>query len=48
MKGDPKTRSRWYPDVVAAWLIDRELLPRAAAIKAVEDHFPGIDVDLLR
>ena len=48
MKGDPKTQSRWYPDVVAAWLIDREHLPRAVVIKAIEDHFPDIDVDLLR
>jgi len=46
-KGKAKMPSRWYPDVVAGWLIDKERMTRDDAVKAVETNFPNVDADLI-
>jgi hypothetical protein len=46
-KGDPRNRSRWYPDVVAAWLIDRKYLTSHATIQSMKRSFPDTDITSL-
>jgi hypothetical protein len=46
-KGDPRNPSRWYPDVVAAWLIDRKYLSPHATIQSLKRSFPDLDITSL-
>jgi len=46
-KGHQKYPSRWYPDVLAAWLVERGFLSREDVLRAIAQHFPDVDVDLL-
>jgi hypothetical protein len=44
LKGKAKRPSRWYPDVVAGWLVDKQHMSHSAVTRAVEQHFPDVDV----
>jgi hypothetical protein len=46
-RGNPRNPSYWYPDVVAAWLIQRRLLSNTEAIKLMKRSFPDVDITLL-
>jgi hypothetical protein len=46
-KGDPRNPSRWYPDVVAGWLIEARHLSLDAAIQSMKRSFPEVDSTLL-
>lgn len=45
--GRAKIPSYWYPDLVAAWLIESGHLSRDTVIGAVEQHFPEIETTYL-
>jgi hypothetical protein len=47
LAGSAQRPSRWYPTLVAGWLLDREHLDRDAVLRAMRQNFPGYDVDLL-
>ncbi len=44
-KGNPRNPSRWYPDVVAGWLLEKEYLPPSAVINAMQRAFPAVEFD---
>ncbi|MBL0290903.1 MAG: hypothetical protein IPQ15_09600 [Betaproteobacteria bacterium] len=45
--GAAKLPSRWYPEVVAAWLIEEGHMERDDVVRAMKRSFPEIDTDLL-
>jgi hypothetical protein len=46
-KGKAKIPSRWYPDVVGGWLIDKGHMTRGPVVAAVTKNFPDVDVNLI-
>jgi len=46
-QGRAKIPSRWYPHVVAAWLIDRQHLSREVVVRVMEKRFEAFPRDLL-
>jgi len=46
-RGKAKRPSRWYPEVVAAWLIERRFISRESVLSAMQRSFPDWDINLL-
>jgi hypothetical protein len=47
LEGKAKRPSRWYPDVVGGWLVEKQHMSRDAVVGAVERHFPDVDANLI-
>jgi hypothetical protein len=47
LRGVAQRPSRWYPVLVAGWLIDEKRLARDAVLRAMRQKFPDSDLDLL-
>lgn len=44
--GAARRQSTWYPDVLAGWLVEKNLMTQANAEKTMAQHFPLCEIDL--